>query len=551
MQGGSLPLALGDALARLAGDPAEFENFVSEVVIATREAGQIVSSDFETLVRESLPLLVTTTTARQQAVAVHLDALAEPCVAVEENGAVLHVNASAQLMFGAAAEGGIAGLGIDWPGFVRFLERVRAAPDQTAILVCEEGRDEVARMWLGRRMAIAGVICLSPVTPRWPARLSGLLAEEFGLSPRELSVLRGLMDGHSIDAIAEGDGRAPGTIRQSVKALLAKLGVRSQTQAVAMVSAMAAGLTPAGAPLEPAAETVTSLTVRDRLGRTVGLRRYGAPGGVPVLLCHGTLFGIGELQAERRLAVDLGLDILACERPGYGRTPPCKARTALLEAAVDDMMLTLDTLGIERVAVLAHDTGFAHAAALAARAPGRVAGIVAVSPVIPARTSAQASGMPPQQQVFAWAARHAPWLIEILTRIGVQRMRKLGPAGWPHAVFAGVERDMAVLSEPEALAAFRSAYAFNIAQSALGFRGDVAIANSDWSALLYKVAVPIHLIHGALNRTVPIEAVAALSRSSNAIVLETVADAGHTLVYSGPQSGLRAAFALAVRSGLA
>jgi DNA-binding NarL/FixJ family response regulator len=56
------------------------------------------------------------------------------------------------------------------------------------------------------------------------------------LTPRESAVLRALVDGRSADEIAERDFVALTTVRSQIRAILQKLGVRSQLAAVALAN---------------------------------------------------------------------------------------------------------------------------------------------------------------------------------------------------------------------------------------------------------------------------------------------------------------------------
>lgn len=71
--------------------------------------------------------------------------------------------------------------------------------------------------------------------PRLTARLSRA-DEDWQLTPRELEVLGLLGAGQDVGAIATTLGLSPFTVRDYVKAILAKLGVRSQLEAVAAAS---------------------------------------------------------------------------------------------------------------------------------------------------------------------------------------------------------------------------------------------------------------------------------------------------------------------------
>jgi two-component system, NarL family, nitrate/nitrite response regulator NarL len=96
--------------------------------------------------------------------------------------------------------------------------------------------------------------------------------EPYGqLTPREAEVLRALMDGSSVEMAARRAGVSVATVRSQVRAVLTKLGVRSQTAAVARAyrdgwpadrSAVPAPALPVRGPI-----TVGDLGRRSRPGR--------------------------------------------------------------------------------------------------------------------------------------------------------------------------------------------------------------------------------------------------------------------------------------------
>jgi len=537
--------SIGQALVRTAHDPTEFEALVAAIMDAGRgEDSQL--EGIRALVKEVMPAAgVGAADTGRASIRAYLESLPYPAVAVTRAGSILAHNGPAETLFAIESGGDLRQIGIDRGAFSRFLDRLDRAPEAGSLLIAERAEEGRTLALWGALDPHCGAIRLSPASTPWSVALADILRAEFGLSTRELSVARALGLGRSAAEVARTDGRTEGTIRQTIKAVLAKLGVNSQARAVALLATLSSSLSRLDAvdTAAPARVGADMRILHDRLGRKVGLHRYGEPGGLPVLMVHGALYGIGTLPAERAIASAMGLAILACERPGYGVTVPCGVRNDLIQTAVDDMVLALDHERIERVVVVAHDTGFVHAAALAAHLPERVAGIVAVSPAIPMRTAEQVAGMPVQQQVFAWAARNAPWLVEVLTRIGVKRMRKLGAAGWPHAVFAGVPVDMAVACRADVLPAVAAAYTFNTAQAALGFQLDVTVANSDWSEMLETLSCPVHILHGSENRTIPLDKVRTLAEGNPRIILDAIAGAGHTLAMDRPELSLRRAFA--------
>ncbi len=542
---------IGEALMRTARDPVEFEALVSTIMDAGRGEDPSLPG-LESLVRDLLPAPDLRADARLRGdLAEELRLLPTPAIAISTAGMVVAINELASARYDIAADTGLEAIGVDRRALARFLDRLARTPAAGSLLVADVEEERGTAMLWGRMLPRFGVICLFPVDTLWPVEVAEVLASEFGLSDREITVLRALAAGQSIEAIALADGRTVGTIRQTVKAVLGKLGVGSQARAVAFAATLAMAFLRAdrlGGAVDPTVEGVGQSGLHDRWGRRIGLRHYGDAAGMPVLLVHGSLYGIGTLGAEQAMARAMGLRVLACERPGYGATPTCRVRNDPVQTAVEDMLLALDSAEVGQAVLLAHDTGFVHATELAARAPERVAGIVGVSPVVPMRSAEQSFDMPVQQQVFAWAVRRAPWLVDVLTRIGIQRMHRLGPQGWPHAIFAGVETDIAVAARPEALAALSSAFGFNTAQAAEGFRLDVTVANSDFSVTLAAVNCPVRLLHGARNRTVPLGAVQAVAEGRAGLEVQVVEDAGHTLALDRPELGLRQAFALALEA---
>jgi pimeloyl-ACP methyl ester carboxylesterase len=100
-------------------------------------------------------------------------------------------------------------------------------------------------------------------------------------------------------------------------------------------------------------------------------------GGGPVVLLHGfpctrTLWnGIASLLAAA------GHRVLTPDLAGYGAS----AGPSDMSAQADHLLAFFDALGLERVAIVAHDVGSAAAQILTARAPGRVRKLVVIDGV--------------------------------------------------------------------------------------------------------------------------------------------------------------------------
>lgn len=102
--------------------------------------------------------------------------------------------------------------------FEKLLGAVHLAADGRPV-VRDAERDRLLRVWRQRRDAEAGA--LAPFT---------------ALSRREAAVLVMLQQGRSVGLIAQESYVSEATVRSQVRAILTKLGVRSQLQAVALAN---------------------------------------------------------------------------------------------------------------------------------------------------------------------------------------------------------------------------------------------------------------------------------------------------------------------------
>lgn len=386
---------------------------------------------------------------------------------------------------------------------------------------------------------------LSEVQRGIDAGIRARLAEAAGLIASESQLLKGLIQGKPIQTIAQELGRTEGTVRQQLKSVMAKMGVNSQQQLISTAYALSL----MHRQTRPAAAPQGAVLHRGRHG-VVGLHAFGPEDGMPVLMLHGALFGIGALPALREAAVTLGLRVIAPERPGFGHTALPEGACPVAQATRQATEI-LDALGLPRVVVLAHDIGTRFAADLAAEAPARVAAVVAAPATPPMQTWAQTADMPTRHRVNAWAAQHVPGLMDKIVALGLAQIARKGTEVIPRLVFDGCDFDQAVLRRPGAGAALDEAFALAWAQRGAGFRADMRLTNEDWQATARRIAAPFLCLHGAESRTVSRNAVEALARSLPGGRFRLVEGAGHSLPVSHPALILRAVLAAGQAAGVA
>jgi 2-hydroxy-6-oxonona-2,4-dienedioate hydrolase len=101
--------------------------------------------------------------------------------------------------------------------------------------------------------------------------------------------------------------------------------------------------------------------------------------GIPLLVVHGSGGGHDQGMAWARPLAQQGVRVIAVSRFGYLRTP--RPPDASPEAQADAHVCLLDTLGIERAAVMGLSAGGPSALQTAIRYPDRVSALVLVVPL--------------------------------------------------------------------------------------------------------------------------------------------------------------------------
>lgn len=467
---------------------------------------------------------------------------------ITPQGVLCSVNAQARDMFGLRAGAALRAAAVSSADWAAALAALRAPGLPVGLMLVD--RQGAPRAMLAVALPDAGrvLVCeaVGGLSPPAVRALVGL----HGLGRAEQEVLALLVAGNGVEACAAALGRAVGTVRQQIKAILSKMGVHSQAQAVSRALALAQTVDRLALAVDGGASAPALATALDTGDGVVSVQRFGLPGGLPVLLFHGALCGIAPAPGIRSAARAIGLDIVAPERPGYGATPmPAGADPVPL--AVAQARHALDAMGIAgRVIVLGHDIGSKFACAFARAHADRVAAVVLGPTTPPMLGWAQTADMPARHRVNAWAAQRMPALMDRIVGLGIGQIRKKGVELIPALVYADCDFDRAALSRPEALLALHEVFAMVAMQGSAGFRHDMRLTNMDWSAWVRDVRAPVTALHGEHSATVSRAAVADLVNALPQARLELVEGAGHTLPLTHPEVIFRAVFRAGVAAGL-
>lgn len=464
---------------------------------------------------------------------------------VDRSGRMVSQNAASAQRLGLQPGEHLGGITLSPQAAQRFLAGQDAAG--VPLLVADPAGGTI--FLFGHAVEDDGPLLLTEVQRGIDGGIRARLADSVGLIASEGQLLKGLVQGKPVQAIAHDLGRTEGTVRQQLKSIMAKMGVNSQQQLISTAYALSLMYQQARPSTPPVGIDLQGATLHEGRHGVVGLHTFGPADGVPVLLLHGALFGIAALPGLREAAQTLGLRILAPERPGFGHTALGEDGDPV-GLAVRQAVDILDSHGIPQVVVLAHDIGTRFAARLALAVPNRVAAVIAAPATPPMQTWAQTADMPTRHRVNAWAAQLLPGLMDKIVALGLAQIARNGIEVIPQLVFDGCDFDQAILRQPAAGAVLQEAFHLAWAQRGAGFRADMRLTNEDWQDEARRVTPPFLCLHGAESRTVSRNAVEALARMLPKGRFRLVEGAGHSLPVSHPALILRAALAAGQTAGL-
>jgi pimeloyl-ACP methyl ester carboxylesterase len=240
-----------------------------------------------------------------------------------------------------------------------------------------------------------------------------------------------------------------------------------------------------------------TLTLGD--GRSVGFADYGSPGQTGVLYCHGGPGSRLEPQAIAAAASEAGFRIVGIDRPGYGSSTPQPGRT--IGGWPHDGLAVADHLGIDRFLAVGASAGGAYA--LAAAAPARALGVVACCALTDMRWAEGKAMMSGEATAGIWKAKDRAAAIRIATdqfgADGTKMMTELN-AGPPLPA-----SDLAVFSDPAALAGFAAAFPVMFAHGPQGYADDRIADGPGWGSFdVAALRCPVIVLHGGSDTIVPV-----------------------------------------------
>lgn len=386
----------------------------------------------------------------------------------------------------------------------------------------------------------------------WREEIGTLLGNVFQLTGAEQNVVRLLIEGRETNTIAAARNTSEGTVRGQIKSITGKMNLRSQKDIVRLV--MALGDFPKGTAAEEAVELATpgpsknwlesevwkpfkSITVPD--GRTLMYHDMGPPTGDPVLFSHMGSCMARWSRSMIRLAFEHNLRVICAIRAGYGRSDNLDLNADPFEAACDDTLFLLESLGIKRLPYVVQGSDFPFAVDLIAKHPPIVSELIGIGgrPCLPGGLNVDGAGR--WQKFFVTTARNAPHLVQFASQALMAMCRRIGPQAMLRQLCKDSPSDLAILETEEMgqiLVANISLMAGKSTNAARAFAMEYIAFQEDWSdSVVATRDIRVQIFLAEEDPTVDLGSIPKLQDAYPWMEIEVVPKAGLALVFQKPE----------------
>lgn len=273
-------------------------------------------------------------------------------------------------------------------------------------------------------------------------------------------------------------------------------------------------------------------------GRRLGYAERGVPGGVPLLFFHGTPGARIVLPSHDPVARELGVRIVAPDRPGYGLSSPCADRT--LRSWAHDVRALADHLGLERFAVAGASGGGPYALACAAALPERVTVAALVCTAAPFPGARHLRALSVWNRLKFGVPRWAPWLLRAdlallapLIRARPALVARLAARSVGRGAGASDRGDPGAGDPTDAdrIAQLTRLLAEAFRRGSTGLYSDLVLAGRDWDVDPTTITTPVHLWHGEADDVAPVSMARDLAAAIPRCTVHIVAGAGHQILH--------------------
>lgn len=494
---------------------------------------------------------------------------AQPVMEISADGELVHCNASATQAYDVRAGDTIADLPFD-AGAQRTIHALatRLVREQTNAqsssvnprgstsntggkLVHAVRNDTGQTVYLSLVRDVDQNLYLTSTDIVWPERLNQLMSDSFGLTEAERDVGRGMVEGASVQEIAESRSSSIATVRAQARSLFGKTSTNSQREFMRMAIGLAALYpdTPAQTPLDVSKsdssriwpEPTDWLSFRLRDGRALPYAVLGPPGGHPCLYVHDAIFGPTLPVELVEQATQAGLKLIVPARQGWiGATDYPAGSNAYTQCASDtkELMSYLDLRG---VLLLARVIGATYAFEILREDRSRYIGLLGITPALPFAEREDMNRMAPHHRLLTISVGASHTVLKFVSRAGIAIYDRFGPERFLRMVYRSSKEDLKLIDNTTTLATMSAALAVGGGGSKHPFFKELQDRPSEHWHPKMQLGVPFHALLGEHDPSARKRRAERMIENGVALTLTLLPDAGELFFYSHPEVIVRAA----------
>jgi len=275
-------------------------------------------------------------------------------------------------------------------------------------------------------------------------------------------------------------------------------------------------------------DSISTLSLSD--GRKLAYQEYGHSEGYPILLFHGTPGSRLWFMENDTCALELGIRLIALDRPGYGASDPKPDRT-LLDWA-DDVNEAVQLLHLKEYSVLGVSGGGVYAAVCAYKAPSGLRNAAMVASGVPFNNGKAPASMSRPNRIAFWLSRNVPWLLKSIFSAQIKLIDK-DPERYKKSILNGNTHlsswDQAYLQTDEQAEATLVHMREALRQGPDEVVRESAMLTRPWNFELDALQVPTYAFHGEADTLAPHDAASRALSGLPKVEFNTIPHAGHFL----------------------
>lgn len=237
-------------------------------------------------------------------------------------------------------------------------------------------------------------------------------------------------------------------------------------------------------------------------GRNLGFAEYGDPEGKVVFHFNGSGGSRLEHPTDPSILLELGIRLVATDRPGHGLSDPQPNRKLL--DWPDDISQLADHLEAATFYVMGWSAGGPHALACAYKLPDRVIAGALVSGLAPPERPNAYEGLPLTLKIINIIGRRSNRIVYLFRRLTYPMITGDPEKAGKRLASSFPPEDRQLLEDPLIQKMLVADIQEGYRQDWKGPSQDDILINSPWGFPLEEISVPIYIWTGEVDKNVPV-----------------------------------------------